>query len=162
MEGAGGRAMRLPPISPANSAAPDDDGGPGGGPEIDRERLLNDIANTGVMGALIGGFALSNVQMEYDMAVGLEVAIYLCSFVTVHACTCSAVTAALLFRVANALPDSRAPRWAAQNAVLLKLPMMKFGVGCLFYLLSVVHNLTNARYPARTYSHSLIAYRMFG
>ena len=78
MEGAGGRAMRLPPISPANSAAPDDDGGPGGGPEIDRERLLNDIANTGVMGALIGGFALSNVQMEYDMAVGLEVAIYLC------------------------------------------------------------------------------------
>eukprot|EP01046_Picozoa_sp_COSAG06_P089603 COSAG06_NODE_35974_length_453_cov_0.858757_1_plen_68_part_01 len=38
-----------------------------GGDEVpvDRDRLLNDILNTGVMGALIGGFALSNLQLNY-------------------------------------------------------------------------------------------------
>ena len=37
-----------------------------GQPKLDRERLLNDILNTGVNGALIGGFALGNMQMEYE------------------------------------------------------------------------------------------------
>jgi hypothetical protein len=63
---------------------------------VDRDRLLNDILNTGVMGALIGGFALSNLQLNYDTAKTVEVAIYLTSFIGVHACTCSCVTSAML------------------------------------------------------------------
>ena len=147
-----GEPRRLPPISPPAAASGAGDngsssssssssgggGGGGGGGGVDRERLLNDILNTGVMGALIGGFALSNVQQSYDMDKALDIAIYMCSFVAVHACTCSAVCAALLYRVANALPESDTPRWAAKNAMMLKMPMMKFGFGCLSYLLSVV------------------------
>lgn len=123
-------SCRLEPTSPATNAAAT--------AGVDRERLLNDILNTGVMGALIGGFALSNMQQAYDMNNTMHVAIYMCSFVAVHACTCSAVSAALLYRVANALSEDQTPRWAAKNATVLKMPILKFGLGCLSYLLSVV------------------------
>lgn len=33
---------------------------------MDREKMLNDLVNTGVMAALIGGFAFSNMSGEYD------------------------------------------------------------------------------------------------
>ena len=105
---------------------------------MDRERLCNDILNTGVMAALIGGFALSSLQTEYNMNEGLDVAIYVTAFVGVHACTCSSVTSALLYRYANALRDEDAPSWAASHSFLLSLPMAKFGIGCVSYLLSVV------------------------
>ena len=139
----GDTPRRLPPISPSgDSGGSSSGGGAAGGDESsgcpDRERLLNDILNTGVMGALIGGFALSNVQMSYDFSSSLNIAVYMCSFVGVHACTCSCVCSALLYRVANSLSDAEAPRWAKKNATLLALPMMKFGFGCLCYLLSVV------------------------
>ena len=83
------------PVAPGAAAERDDDGGGG----LDRERLCNDILNTGVMGALIGGFALSNLQAGFDTAVTLDVAIYLTSFIGVHACTCSCVTSALLCEI---------------------------------------------------------------
>ena len=111
-----------------------------GQPKLDRERLLNDILNTGVNGALIGGFALGNMQMEYESPEWpqLDVAIYMTSFVGVHACTCACVTSALLYRVANRLPDLAAPDWAQKNKMLLMMPMAKFGMGCIAYLCSVV------------------------
>eukprot|EP01043_Picozoa_sp_COSAG02_P089964 COSAG02_NODE_26877_length_622_cov_0.609943_2_plen_102_part_01 len=89
---------RLPPMLPNKTGSDGDEGEGGSGGGVDRERLLNDILNTGVMGALIGGFALSNIQQTYDMGIPLDVGIYMCSFVAVHACTCSAVCAALLYR----------------------------------------------------------------
>jgi len=104
----------------------------------ERERLCNDILNTGVMGALIGGFALGNLASGADTNSSLDIAIYLASFLGVHACTCSCVTSALLYRVANALQDEEAPRWAARNKTLLSMPMAKFGMGCISYLGSVV------------------------
>lgn len=116
-------------------------GGPRGPrARVDRERLLNDILNTGVNGALIGGFALGNMQMEYDSPEWprLDVAIYMTSFVGVHACTCACVTSALLYRVANGLPDLAAPDWAEKNRILLMMPITKFGMGCVSYLCSVV------------------------
>ena len=130
-------AMPVAPGAAAEPAAAPPSGDDGGG-GLDRERLCNDILNTGVMGALIGGFALSNLQAGFDTAVTLDVAIYLTSFIGVHACTCSCVTSALLYRVANALHDTEAAPWAKAHPVLLKLPMAKFGMGCLSYLLSVV------------------------
>lgn len=109
-------------------------------PAVNRERLLNDILNTGVNGrcALIGGFALGNMQMEYDTDKSLDVAIYMTSFIGVHACTCACVTSALLYRVANGLADGAALSWAEANAKLLLMPMAKFGMGCVSYLCSVV------------------------
>eukprot|EP01043_Picozoa_sp_COSAG02_P006821 COSAG02_NODE_198_length_29564_cov_12.279009_20_plen_112_part_00 len=78
---------------------------------VDRDRLLNDILNTGVMGALIGGFSLSNIQMAVDTAKTLDVAIYLTSFVGVHACTCSCVASAMLCEPACVLSSPlRLPR----------------------------------------------------
>jgi len=106
----------------------------------DRERLCNDILNTGVMGALIGGFALGNLS-GFDHSAdhsSLDIAIYLASFIGVHACTCSCITSALLYRVANAIRDEEAPQWAAKNKLLLTMPMAKFGMGCVSYLGSVV------------------------
>jgi hypothetical protein len=107
-------------------------------PAVNRERLLNDILNTGVNGALIGGFALGNMQMEYDTDKSLDVAIYMTSFIGVHACTCACVTSSLLYRVANGLADGVAPSWVEANANLLLMPMAKFGMGCVSYLCSVV------------------------
>ena len=91
-------AMPVAPGAAAEPAAAPPQGDDGGG-GLDRERLCNDILNTGVMGALIGGFALSNLQAGFDTAVTLDVAIYLTSFIGVHACTCSCVTSALLCEI---------------------------------------------------------------
>jgi hypothetical protein len=64
------------------------------------------------------------VQGNYDHSKPLDPTIYMCSFVGVHACTCSCVTSALLYRVANDMSDDEAPNW-----FVLSLPMMKFGIG---------------------------------
>ena len=57
-------------------------------PVLDRERLLNDTVNTGVMAALIGGFALSTMQMGMvvpgEAAEQLTVVIYMLSVVSVR------------------------------------------------------------------------------
>ena len=103
---------------------------------IDRERLCCDILNTAVMGALVGGFALSNMQSTGEGI--LENCIYLCSCLAVHACTCSCLTSALLYRVAVLMHDDAVPAWASKHQLLLKLPLVKFGMGCISYLLSVV------------------------
>jgi len=111
----------------------------------DRERLSNDQLNTGVTAALIGGFALSNLNggglVDADDTSGLGtlgIVIYVLSCLSVHACTCSALTSALLYRVINQLEDEGVGLWANRHPILLKLPLMKFGMGCLSYLSSVL------------------------
>ena len=63
-------------------------------PKINREKMLNDLVNTGVMAALIGGFALSNLQRDYDVNNGWDVSIYMTSLIAIHLCTCSCLTSA--------------------------------------------------------------------
>ena len=111
----------------------------------DRERLSNDQLNTGVTAALIGGFALSNLQSggladaSDTSALGtLGVVVYVLSCLSVHACTCSALTSALLYRVINQLEDDGVAIWAGRHRILLTLPLMKFGMGCVSYLSSVL------------------------
>jgi len=108
--------------------------------EFNRERLLNDILNTAVMGALVGGFALSQLQLEvYDEAPdALDIAVYMTGCVSVHACTCSCLTSALLYRATNKLPDEACAGWAKDHPILLMMPLAKFGMGCISYLLSVI------------------------
>ena len=131
---------------------------------VDRERTLNDITNTGVTAALIGGacvrawagaqhalsplavptvgFALSNLQTIGPDDVGehdaLNTITYMLSFVAVHASTCSCLTSAMLYRKANSLTDDDVPVWAQANQLLLRLPWLKFVMGCSCYIVSVI------------------------
>mmetsp|Transcript_42456 Transcript_42456/g.131489 ORF Transcript_42456/g.131489 Transcript_42456/m.131489 type:complete len:214 (-) Transcript_42456:120-761(-) len=104
----------------------------------ERERVLNDVVNTGVMAALVGGFALGNMRDDLIDGSALGVWIYSLAVFAVHACTCSALTSAMLYRLANRMDDEAAVAWAADRVWLLRLPLAKFGVGCLGYLLSVL------------------------
>ena len=88
------------------------------------------------------GFALSNLQTIGADDVGehdaLNTITYLLSFVAVHASTCSCLTSAMLYRKANSLTDDDVPVWAQANQLVLKLPWMKFFVGCSCYIISVI------------------------
>jgi len=104
----------------------------------ERERVLNDVVNTGVMAALIGGFALGNLQDSFVDGTTLGTLIYVCSVFSVHACTCSALTSALLYRKINGMSEEATSAWAAKRGFILIMPIMKFGMGCVVYLVSVL------------------------
>ena len=57
--------------------------------KIDRERVCNDQMNTGVVAALIGGFAYEALQEGIGEGTTLDQIIYMLSLISVHACTCS-------------------------------------------------------------------------
>ena len=99
---------------------------------VDRERLCNDALNTGVAATLIGGFALGNMDISYG------VAIYILSSIAVHACTCSCLTSAFIYRTMNVMHDDDALAWAARHSWLLKMPFLKFVMGCGCYLATVI------------------------
>lgn len=112
------------------------------GSDLDRERALNDCTNTGVMAALVGGFALGSIQSAqefYDFSTDNQFIVYILSVVAVHACTCSAITSALLYREINFLEPEEVAVWTSQNAMMMMMPMMKFAMGCGAYLLSVIY-----------------------
>jgi hypothetical protein len=79
---------------------------------IDRERLTNDMMNTSVMATLIGGFALNSLTPPTSE---IDQAIYALSYVAVHACTCSALTSAFIFRVVNKMEVRRVQHWHMRN-----------------------------------------------
>lgn len=61
-----------------------------------RDRILNDVMNTVVAAALIGGFALGNISGVSTVGEKtIDKIIYMLSFVAVHACTCSCLTSAM-------------------------------------------------------------------
>lgn len=104
-----------------------------------RERLCSDVLNTSVMSAIIGGFALSNLQQGgYEFEEGLHLAIYLFSFGAVHACTCSALTSAFVYRHVNNLPEAKLLAWSVKYWWLPYLPLGKFAMGCVSYMISVI------------------------
>ena len=88
------------------------------------------------------GFALSNLQTIGPDDVGehdaLNTITYMLSFVAVHASTCSCLTSAMLYRKANSLTDDDVPVWAQANQLLLRLPWLKFVMGCSCYIVSVI------------------------
>ena len=105
----------------------------------DRERLSNDLMNTGVTAALVGGFALSNLQMGFhDIDSAFSIVIYGLAYFAVHATTCAALSSALIYRVVNQMEDDSIETWAERNTTLLRLPIMKFGMGCVSYIASVL------------------------
>jgi len=124
----------LPKSLTGADASVDDDGG---GKELGT--LLNDIMNTGITAALVGGFALGNIQdADRVSSQWMDVAVYMLSFLAVHACTCSCLTSAMLYRAANKLSEDEVGPWMQNKALLLQLPWMKFIMGCLSYVLAVI------------------------
>merc|ERR1712216_320580 len=90
------------------------------------------------MAALVGGFALGNLQGGKVADEFSSLAIYMCNVVACHACTCSCLCSAFLYQKANGLNEDDVTAWALKNKWLLKVPMSKFAGGCVFYLISVV------------------------
>ena len=104
-----------------------------------RDRLCNDVTNTAVAASLVGGFALGNL----DGMIGIDgrpinYVLYMMSVFSIHACTCSALTSALLYRKINGLPDECVEEWELKHVLLLMMPVMKFGMGCAVYLGTVI------------------------
>ena len=105
----------------------------------ERDKLLNDVMNTGIAAALVGGFALGNIQESDRVSENwMDIALYMLSFVAVHACTCSCLTSAMFYRVANMLRSDEVLPWMKSKAILLKLPWYKFAMGCASYILAVI------------------------
>lgn len=53
-------------------------------------------------------------------------------------CTCSALTSALLYRHLSNMPDEHVDPWVNKWKLLLLVPLMKFGMGTLSYMISVI------------------------
>ena len=105
---------------------------------IQRETLTDKVTQTAALAAFIGGFAFSKLQLESNDTISLV--LYVMTVFSVHACTCSALTSAILYGVIQSLREEDVVAWAATktNKLLLMLPMAKFGMGCAVYLLTVV------------------------
>ena len=81
------------------------------------------------MAALIGGFALSSLGRNFDFDNSLDLYIYMCLIMSIHLCTCSCLTSALLYRSANFQGENEIPVWAKNHKILLSFPIGKFVVG---------------------------------
>ena len=105
---------------------------------IQRETLADKVTQTAALAAFIGGFAFSKLQLQSNDTISLV--LYVMTVFSVHACTCSALTSAILYGVIQSLREEDVVAWAATktNKLLLMLPMAKFGMGCAVYLLTVV------------------------
>merc|ERR1712070_1292470 len=96
--------------------------------------------NTGVMAAVIGGFALSNLQSFPKDATTLDVIIYMINVVAVHMNTCSSLCSALLYMCVNNLVEEKVEQWKQMLPwkILLLFPTPKFVIGTGFYLIGVL------------------------
>mmetsp|Transcript_67626 Transcript_67626/g.157001 ORF Transcript_67626/g.157001 Transcript_67626/m.157001 type:complete len:176 (-) Transcript_67626:71-598(-) len=105
-----------------------------------RGKVCNDLMNTSVMAALVGGFALSNLQDDYDFDGGpsLNVYIYVANVFSVHLCTCSALTSAAIYRQVNNMDGKKVVDWSIRRRWAVCFPLLAFGVGTSCYILAVI------------------------
>ena len=104
---------------------------------LDRARLGNDLLNTSTASALVSGFALNSLQNP-PADEFLDLSIYVLNCFAVHMCTCSCLTSVFLYHKANDLPENEVHDWAQGRRFLFMLPITKFAMGCVCYLLGVV------------------------
>ena len=59
---------------------------------------------------------------------------------SVHACMCSTLTSAILYRVLEAVHDEDLVPWTSKplNRMLMRVPMSSFVVGGIFFLVSAI------------------------
>eukprot|EP00536_Pseudo-nitzschia_multiseries_P000071 jgi/Psemu1/282068/fgenesh1_pg.2_\ len=105
---------------------------------MEYDKYRQDQLNTGVVSALIGGFSLTNSwELERDGGLIGNVT-YVFAIAAVHACTCSALTSAVLYRSLTCSDPEKAVLWMEKHTFLAYLPHGKFALGVFFYLASVV------------------------
>lgn len=110
--------------------------------KFSKEVVLNDVTNSGVISALVGGFALSNVQ-NLDLShteSDLHEVNYILLYFAVHSCTCSALTSAILYRTLNLMSEDAVAVWCERRISqrILAMPMIKFVLGATAYIISVI------------------------
>eukprot|EP00535_Pseudo-nitzschia_heimii_P005268 CAMPEP_0197178816 /NCGR_PEP_ID=MMETSP1423-20130617/3978_1 /TAXON_ID=476441 /ORGANISM="Pseudo-nitzschia heimii, Strain UNC1101" /LENGTH=221 /DNA_ID=CAMNT_0042628629 /DNA_START=36 /DNA_END=701 /DNA_ORIENTATION=+ len=107
------------------------------------ERMREEQTNTGVIAALLGGFALTNAwELELHEQTDpktIDVAAYCMSIIAVHCCTCSALISAFLYRTMTLQPDHRrGVAWVEHHAKLAAIPWIKFLFGTMCYVTNVL------------------------
>mmetsp|Transcript_22415 Transcript_22415/g.25751 ORF Transcript_22415/g.25751 Transcript_22415/m.25751 type:complete len:206 (-) Transcript_22415:96-713(-) len=106
---------------------------------MDYEKYRDDQLNTGVIAALLGGFALTN-SWEIDVREGtrLDCIMYALAIIAAHVCTCSAVTSAILYRTLTHNDPKQAVLWMRKHPLLARLAYQKLVIGISLYIVSVM------------------------
>ena len=108
------------------------------------ERFRDEQTNTGVIAALLGGFALTN-SWELELSdrstndlKTIDLAAYCLAIMAVHCCTCSALISAFLYRTLTQQPNPRrGVAWVERHSALVAAPWIKFLLGTLCYICNV-------------------------
>ena len=101
--------------------------------ETKYERYRDDQMNTGIIAALVGGFALTNSwemniyeNNEQDLVSNIELSSYTLAILAVHGCTCSALVSAFLYRSITRVKSPQAGvQWVERHPILVQLPWYK-------------------------------------
>ena len=106
--------------------------------QIDYDKYREDQLNTGVISALISGFNLINSWELERQGNKIDTITYVSAISAVHACTCSALTSAFIYRALTLSDPGKAVLWMKKHNFSAKMPIIKFIGGTMFYLISVV------------------------
>lgn len=110
------------------------------------EKYRDDQRNTGIIAALVGGFALSNSwnmniygHTDTENLTNVELGSYTLAVLAVHGCTCSALASAFLYKsITSAKSPKAGVAWVERHPVLVQLPWYKFVFGTAAYVVSVI------------------------
>uniref|UniRef100_A0A7S1S420 Uncharacterized protein n=1 Tax=Alexandrium catenella TaxID=2925 RepID=A0A7S1S420_ALECA len=105
---------------------------------MSRDQMLNDFTNTGVVAALIGGFALSDFSSIKDVSGTMSCARAVVMFLATHLCTASTISASLCYRAVNALDEGQAETWSVEMSSLRLMVFALFAMGGVLYVVGVV------------------------
>lgn len=111
---------------------------PGTSYRMDFDRYRDDQLNTGVIAALVGGFSLTNSWEMKLEGTTIDTITYVLAIIAVHSCTCSALTSAFLYRSLTQSDPEEAEAWMEKHHWFANLPFIKFVVGIMAYLASVI------------------------
>jgi hypothetical protein len=112
--------------------------------ETKYEKYRDDQMNTGVIAALVGGFALTNSwEMNIDVTdtenlSNVELGSYTLAILAVHGCTCSALVSAFLYRSITRVKSPKASvAWVERHPILVQLPWYKVCTSTAVYIRSL-------------------------
>jgi len=106
-----------------------------------KEMVLAQMSNIATIAALIGGFALSTLTSGDNILTTNETVptiAMLLFYLSVHACTCSAVACFWIYRKVAAMDADQAMSWAQKRPKTLAAPAAAFAVGAIGYIVGVI------------------------
>lgn len=124
--------------------------------ENTRENMTKQVTQTAALAAFIGGFAYTGLEQHSEAT--LDIIRYVLTCFSVHCCMCSTLTSAILYTVLENLHDDEFDKWCNQpfHRFLLSIPAVKFGLGCVVFLLTVMlkswHDMSLYNTPISQYA----------